>query len=135
MAAMTNSGLPTRFGFLLVNDFTLIALSSAVEPLRMANRICRQDHYAWQTISETGEGVSASDGLSINVDFGIERVDSLKALDAIIVCGGRRIEKNISKRVLRWLKVVNQLGIGLGATCLWRISAQAATGRWYRPRQ
>ena len=117
MATITNSGLPTRFGFLLVNDFTLIALSSAIEPLRMANRICRQDRYAWKTISETGEAVSASDGVSINVEFGIESINALKAVDAIIVCGGRRIEKNISKPVLRWLKTVNQRGIGLGATC------------------
>ncbi len=39
MDTITSIGLPTRFGFLLLNDFTLISLSSAVEPLRMANRI------------------------------------------------------------------------------------------------
>ena len=117
MDTNTNSGLPTRFGFLLLNDFTLISLSSAVEPLRMANRVCRQDHYAWKTISETGEAVSASDGLSINIDCGIESEDALNALDVVIVCGGRRIEKNTSKPVLKWLKTVNQQGIGLGATC------------------
>ena len=117
MDTNTNSGLPTRFGFLLLNDFTLISLSSAVEPLRMANRVCRQDHYAWKTISETGEAVSASDGLSINIDCGIENEDALNALDVVIVCGGRRIEKNTSKPVLKWLKTVNQQGIGLGATC------------------
>ena len=117
MDTNTNSGLPTRFGFLLLNDFTLISLSSAIEPLRMANRVCRQDHYAWKTISETGEAVSASDGLSINIDCGIENEDALNALDVVIVCGGRRIEKNTSKPVLKWLKTVNQQGIGLGATC------------------
>ena len=117
MTTITNSGLPTRFGFLLLNDFTLISLSSAVEPLRMANRICRQDHYAWKTVSETGEAVCASDGLSVNVDCGIESEDALNALDAVIVCGGTRIERNTSKPVLKWLKTVNQRGIGLGAIC------------------
>ena len=54
--------LPTRFAFLLVNDFTLISMSSAIEPLRMANRICGSDVYNWKTISESGDAVVASDG-------------------------------------------------------------------------
>lgn len=117
MKNFTKSGLPTRFGFLLLNDFTMISMSSAVEPLRMANRICRQDNYAWKTVSETGEAVNASDGLSVNVDNGIEDEDALTCIDAVIVCGGWRIEENTTRPVLKWLKTVNQHGIGLGAIC------------------
>ena len=32
MSHQPGQPLPTRFGFLLVNDFTLISMSSAVEP-------------------------------------------------------------------------------------------------------
>jgi transcriptional regulator GlxA family with amidase domain len=64
------NNLPGRFGFLLINDFTLISLSSAIEPLRMANRICGENDYRWKTLSMTGKPVLASDGLSINVDCG-----------------------------------------------------------------
>lgn len=117
MNTTANYGFPTHFGFLLLNDFTLISLSCAVEPLRMANRICRQEHYAWKIISETGEAVFASDGLSVNVDCGIESKDVLNGLDAVIVCGGRQIKENSSKAVLTWLKTVDRRGIGLGATC------------------
>ncbi|MFQ5547162.1 MAG: GlxA family transcriptional regulator [Woeseia sp.] len=117
MKNFTKSGLPTRFGFLLLNDFTMISMSSAVEPLRMANRICRQDNYAWKTVSETGEAVNASDGLSVNVDNGIEDEDALTCIDAVIVCGGWRIEENTTRPVLKWMKTVNQHGIGLGAIC------------------
>ena len=109
--------LPKRFGFLLLNDFTLISLASAVEPLRMANRICRKNEYTWTTLSVTGNAVSASDGLSVNVDCGIESEDALKALDVIIVCSGTRVEKNTGRSVLVWLKSVNRQGIGLGAIC------------------
>ena len=42
--------LPTRFGFLLVNDFTLISMSSAIETLRMANRVCGTEIYRWRTM-------------------------------------------------------------------------------------
>jgi len=117
MNSSTTTDLPTRFGFLLVNDFTLISLSSAIEPLRMANRIYRKDYYKWITLSETGEAISASDGLRINVDRGIEDAEALQGLDAIIVCGGRRIERNISRPLLMWLKSVNKKGVGLGAIC------------------
>lgn len=112
-----NNRLPTRFGFLLLNDFTLISLASAVEPLRMVNRICGNDLYAWRTISETGEVVSASDGLGVNVDCDIDSTGALQGLDAVIVCGGRRIRDNISAPVLKWLRTANKQNIALGAIC------------------
>ncbi len=117
MKEFTKSGLPTRFGFLLIHDFTMISMSSAVEPLRMANRICEQDHYVWKTISESGEPVCASDGLSVNVDHGIADEHVLSALDAVIVCGGLRMEQNATGPILSWLRRVHQRGLGLGAIC------------------
>jgi len=109
--------LPTRFGFLLVNDFTLISLSSAIEPLRMANRLSKAEFYSWKTISESGEAVLASDGLSVNVDCGIGSASALRDVDCIIVCGGRRIEKNISRPLSKWLRSAAQKRISLGAVC------------------
>ena len=117
MTTFSRGEYPTRFGFLLINDFTLISLSSAVEPLRMANRICREDHYVWKTISASGEPVSASNGLQITVDYGFNDEHALHDLDLVIVCGGRRIEQNYDKTIIRWLKNVNQKGIALGAIC------------------
>ncbi len=109
--------LPKRFGFLLVNDFTLISMSSAVEPLRMANRICNKNIYQWKVISETGAPVSASDSLSVNVDCGIEDRDVLSGMDVLIVCGGWKIEKNTTDVIVRWLKSIAQSNIGFGSTC------------------
>jgi transcriptional regulator GlxA family with amidase domain len=109
--------LPTRFGFLLVNDFTLISMSSAVEPLRMANRICNKKIYEWKMISETGAPVSASNGLSVNVDRGIEDVDTLAGVEVLVVCGGWNIEKNATDAIVRWLRSVGQSNVGFGSTC------------------
>jgi transcriptional regulator GlxA family with amidase domain len=114
---LNSNSLPTRFGFLLINDFTLMSLSSAIEPLRMANRICGNAHYSWKTISETGAAVFSSDGISINVDQSLDNDDFLQDIDVIIVCGGRKIEINTTLRSTVWLKKVNKLGIGLGAIC------------------
>ena len=82
MSQGSSAELPRNFGFLLINHFTLISMSSAIEPLRMANRICGKPVYRWRTLSETGAAVTASDGVSINVDAGIENDDALRGLDA-----------------------------------------------------
>ncbi len=111
------TSFPTRFGFLLINDFTLISMSSAVESLRMANRIAGKRIYRWRTISETGEDVAASDGLSVNAEYGIDDPDVFNNLDAIIVCGGRRVENRTTVPVLRWLKKASNVGVTLGAVC------------------
>lgn len=35
-----------RIGFLALNDFTMVALSCAIEVLRMANQISQKEDYA-----------------------------------------------------------------------------------------
>lgn len=116
---MAKSGLklPRRFGFLLINDFTLISMSSAVEPLRMANRISGKEFYSWRTIGETGEDVVASDGLSVNAEYSIDDPDVLSDLDVVVVCGGRRIADSTTEPVIGWLKLVSKRRIALGAIC------------------
>lgn len=109
--------LPTRFGFLLVHDFTLISMSSAIETLRMANRIAGEPVYQWTTLSVDGGAVRASDGVSVNVDRGIGDDDATHGLDAVIVCGGRRVENNVSEAMLRWLRRTEGQGLGVGSTC------------------
>lgn len=117
MKPFSRGAYPVRYGFLLVNDFTLISLASAIEPLRMANRVCQQENYHWRTISATGEPVAASDGLTVIVNHGFADPAALRNLDVVIVCGGRRIEQNYDKSSIRWLKAVKQKGIALGAIC------------------
>ena len=109
--------LPSRFGFLLINDFTLISMSSAVEPLRMANRISGRAFYSWRTIGETGEDVVASDGLSVNAEYSIDDPEVLSDLDIVVVCGGRRIADSTTEPVISWLRSVSKRRIRLGAIC------------------
>lgn len=109
--------LPTRFGFLLVNDFTLISMSSAIETLRMANRVCGTEIYQWRLISADGGPVRASDGVSVNVQSSLADEALLQEVDAVVVCGGNRIEVNTTDEVLQWLHAANQRRLALGATC------------------
>ena len=81
MSTNTAADLPTRFGLLLVNDFTLISMSAAIETLRMANRLSGKSVYRWKLLSETGAAVAASDGVSVNVDSSIEDEDAKPLTD------------------------------------------------------
>lgn len=109
--------LPTVFGFLLIDNFTLISMSSAVEVLRMANRVAGSRVYRWHMFSPGGGPVTASDGLSINAGFSIRDDVESSAAEAIIVCGGEGIERYCAKPVMRWLRGCGNRGLALGSIC------------------
>ena len=54
-----------HFGFLTLPNFSMIAFSSAVEVLRMANYVAREDHYRWSIYSLDGAPVHASNGIAV----------------------------------------------------------------------
>jgi len=74
----------TKVGFLLLDHFTMISLASSIEPLRMANQLSAEELYSWSLISENGQPVTASDGLSLTPDFSMEDSTSF---DLIVVAG------------------------------------------------
>ena len=105
---------PINIGFLLVPDFSMIAFSCAVEPLRMANRLSEQPLYSWSCISTDGNPVSASNGLSIVPDCAIEQAQTM---DTVFVCGGVHINRVCDKNLLFWLRKLANKKIVLGALC------------------
>ena len=105
---------PLQFGFLLVPNFSMIAFSSALEPLRMANYVSEQTLYRWQCISVDGQPVQASNGLSISADVALQDIGKL---DAILLCGGVDIGHVENKPLLVQLRKLAQRKIKLGALC------------------
>ncbi len=112
------SPVPQSIGFLLLDNFTLISLASAVEPLRMANQLSGKELYRWHTLTQNGEPVCASDGLQITPDASLE---SAPALDLLMVCGGIDIQHSVTREHLHWLQVQARHGRQMGAVC---------TGSW-----
>ncbi len=53
------------FGFLLLPEFSMLAFTSAVEPLRSANRLSGRTLYAWRLISKDGGAVASSGGIEV----------------------------------------------------------------------
>jgi transcriptional regulator GlxA family with amidase domain len=116
-ARQPESSAPVKMqniGFLLLDNFTMIALASAVEPLRMANQLSGKELYTWHTLSEEGQQVSASDGINITPDASM--TDPLN-LDTIIVVGGVNITRSYTRRQIAWLQRMARRGCNIGAIC------------------
>ena len=60
---------PSRIGFLLVQDFSMLAFSSALEPLRMANQLSGEALYEWSTVGASREPLNASNGISVTLSL------------------------------------------------------------------
>ena len=53
----------SKYAFLTLPRYSMIALSNAVEPLRMANIITGESVYQWSIVSLDGQPTPASNGL------------------------------------------------------------------------
>jgi transcriptional regulator GlxA family with amidase domain len=109
-----NTSHPTLVGFLLLKNYTMISLATAVEPLRMANELAGKELYAWLLVTEDGEPVAASDGILIIPDNAIENVP---VLDALIVVGGTDVQHAYTEHQLVWLRKLDSRSVQLGGIC------------------
>ncbi|MEJ2452648.1 MAG: GlxA family transcriptional regulator [Candidatus Thiodiazotropha sp.] len=114
MTGSHNTVIPIRYGFLLMPNYSMIAYASAIEPLRMANRIVEQPLYEWVTMTLDGSPVSASNDLLIVPDCA---TTNAPRLDGVFVCGGIDIDRNYSKDLTAWLHKMAQGRTAIGALC------------------
>ena len=103
-----------RIGFLLVPEFSMIAFTSAVEVVRLTNRVMRQPAYAWSTLSADGERVTASNGIELHADG---RIMETSEFDAVVVCAGLHVQDHEERSVLAWLRRRSAHGAAVGALC------------------
>ena len=103
---------PERLGFLLVPEFSMIGFASAVEPLRVANRLCGRQEFSWHIFSLDGEPVPASNGMTIVADAPISAV---KRFPTVIICASFEPERYAGKPLLAWLRRLDRQGARLGA--------------------
>jgi transcriptional regulator GlxA family with amidase domain len=114
-AKRPNRPLPKhRFVFLTLKNYSLIALSSAVEALRMANRVAEQDVYEWTLASLDGEPTTASNGLSMSPTVAIEDIGPA---NIVFVCGGVDVEQAVTPELIAALRRFAQRLVPLGSLC------------------
>jgi transcriptional regulator GlxA family with amidase domain len=100
-----------RIGFFLVPNFSMMALSSATEPLRAANRISGKPLYSWHLISADGEPVSSSSGFSLQPEAAMT---SPLAVDQLFVVASIGVENFNSEAVFGFLRRYAASGKPLG---------------------
>ncbi|WP_273144829.1 GlxA family transcriptional regulator [Halomonas sp.] len=102
---------PERIGFLLLPRFAMVAFFSAIEPLRIANRISGERLFEWDLISRDGEPVIASNGMTLNVSYSLYEAPPLPSLT---VCASFEPQSTIDDELIAWLRKRAATGCVLG---------------------
>ena len=123
--AMETSTLKRSIVFLLVPNFSMIAFATAIEPLRIANRILGHEAYRWRLASPSGAAVAASNGVEIIVGGSVESerraLHTAQRPSMVFVCSGVFVEDFNDRSSFSYLRETHQRGVSVGGLC---------TGAW-----
>jgi len=123
---MGQQGLPTgtagiagdagrrSVGLFLVPNFSMLAFSSTVEPLRAANRVQGQALYEWTVYSADGGETVASNGVGVAADAAFHEA---RQIDVAIVCAGLGVEQVDHRQLIGVLRRLSVFGASIGAVC------------------
>ncbi len=108
------SNTPKRFVFVLLDDFTLLSFASAVEALRIANRMSESTLYSWELMGEGGITVTCSAGTEFKVDRDLGEIGRD---DTVMICGGINIQAATTKKLISWMRREARKGAVMGGLC------------------
>ncbi len=107
--------------FFLVPDFTMVAFATAIEPLRIANRMLGFEAYRWRLASADGRPVKASNSVECAVDTSLDeerrKLGGPDRPSMVVVCSGINIESYANKSVFAWLREEYNRGVAVGGLC------------------
>ena len=107
--------------FFLIPDFTMVAFATALEPLRIANRMLGYEAYRWRLASLDGQPVPASNGVLCAVNTSLEderrKMAGPDRPSMVIVCSGINIERYANKSAFAWLREEYNRGVAIGGLC------------------
>ena len=102
--------LPGPLAILLIPQFTMLALFSVLEPLRIANRYVAR-HYRWKLLSVDGQPVADRNGVKVAVDGALDDIGEARTL---IVVADAPASRRIERTVLPRLRQVSRRGVLVG---------------------
>jgi AraC family transcriptional regulator, carnitine catabolism transcriptional activator len=107
---MQTRALSNPIGFLLLPQFTMIALASAIEPLRIANRYIAEP-YCLRLLSLDGKPVADANGIQMQVEASLGDCGHLGCL---FIVSDKRPERFYSGELRRLLHNLDRAGCMLG---------------------
>ncbi len=105
-----------RIGFLLLEHFSMMAFTGAVDAIVTANLLSRAPLYRFETFSLEGGAVRSDLAINISVDGELAGLDA-RDLDMLIVCGGYRSSLKPARAVVDKLRALARQAVTLGS--LW----------------
>jgi transcriptional regulator GlxA family with amidase domain len=106
--------LKSRYAFLTLPNYSLIAVANALEALRMANRVAGRDIYEWCIATLDGRTATASSGLDLGPTVALDKAGKPEIL---FVCGGIGVREAVTPALLAALRRFAERRVGLGALC------------------
>ena len=107
--------------FYLVPDFSMLAFATAIEPLRMANRILGTNYYSWRLSSYDGNAVRASNGIDVAVITSLADERSNLATSRrphnMFICSGINVEQAEHKSLFAYIRENRNSGVVVGGIC------------------
>lgn len=97
-----------------MENFSHLAFSCAVEPLRIANLVAKTDLYQWSFASETGEFALASNGSETRVHYTFKK---LPKADYLFVLSGLGVQSAATPSLLTAIRHNRAKGSRIGALC------------------
>ncbi len=114
---------PRDIYFALLPKLTLLAFSSAVEPLRIANQITGKTLYRWFTMSADGAPIRCSNHVQITPDTALK---DLVKTDRAFVCSGIEPATTLDPKVTQWVRRQKAHGVTVGGICTGAFTLAAA---------
>ena len=100
--------------FLLLEGFSHIAFSCAVEPLRIANLLQKKELYRWRLASPSGQTATCSNNTVTLVDQGME---PLPVRSSLFLISGPNPGEQATPEVLSYIRRERARGTQIGAIC------------------
>jgi len=110
------SNASQTLAFVLTDNFSMLAFTAAIEPLRIANRVTGRELFRWWVVSKTGAAVRASNGVEVAARYGLADID-LSHPPIVVVCSGLNAERIRDKELFAWLRRAERRGAQIGALC------------------
>lgn len=110
----TPRDFPQIFAFVLMPEHSTIPLTSAIEILRLANRVSDKSLYEWNVYTTDGLPVAGSNGLCVTPAGSLKDINDHAV---VVVCGGLNVQHNTQKALINWLRMISRRGREIGSLC------------------
>lgn len=104
---------PWTVSIIAIPEFSLMAFSATIEPLRGANFVTGMPLYNWNFYSATGGPVASSSGVFIDTRPNTKLEAS--GSDLVLVCAGVNVENHYDRKLAAKLNRLHRHGVPVGA--------------------